>query len=205
MGDSLFVAGVAFCRAIVGLVARPYEAYRRIVDRGTLWELVYVAFVLAVYFATAALVRTAAFRPFLLTRQFLVLAAAAAMTYFMAAGLFWLAGRLVGARGKFPAFMLAWGYTLIPTLVWFWSTSVLYVLLPPPRTTSPQGMAFSILYLLFSAVLLFWKIILSYLALRFGLKLDLAKIAMVSIVVLPVLGLYSIGMYRMGIFRIPFI
>jgi hypothetical protein len=165
----------------------------------------YIALALAVYFATATLVRTASFRPFLLTQQFMVIASSVGVTYLLSIGLFWFIGRRLGGKGKLSQFMLGWGYTLIPTLVWFWSTSLLYVLIPPPRTTSPEGMVFSVMYLLFSAMLLFWKVILSYLALRFGLRLDLAKIALVSSIVIPILVLYSIGMYWMGIFRIPFV
>jgi len=53
--------------------------------------------------------------------------------------------------------------------------------------------------------LFFWKIILSYLALRFGMKLDLMRIFGILVVSLPILGVYSFGMYRLGIFRVPFL
>jgi hypothetical protein len=205
MGDSWLASCIRFGRTVVGITTRPYETYRRVVDRGSLWELIYVAALLGLYFGNAALVKTASFHPFLLTRQFLVLSSAAGLTYLISVGLFWTVGKYWGARGDFRGFLLAWGYTLIPTVVWFWSTSLLYVLIPPPRTTSPEGQVFSVLYLLFSATMLFWKVILSYLALRFGLKLDLAKISIVSVIVLPMLFVYSLGMYWMGIFRIPFL
>ena len=194
-----------FLRTVIGLATRPYETVRSTVERENLAELVYIAASLAVYFALASIVKVAAFRPFLLTRQFVVLTAATAATYLCAVALFWVAGKLVGATGKFQGFMLAWGYSLIPTVIWFLATSLLYVILPSPRTTSPQGVLFSILFLVFSATLFFWKVTIGYLALRFGLRLDLGKILIVALISLPALALWSVGLYRLGIFRVPFI
>ena len=205
METSLIVALVAFGRNVVGLVTRPYETCRRIVDRGGFGELVYLAILLSVYFAFASFVKVAAFRPFLLSRQFIVLAAATGTTYILTVALFWTAGKLVGAQGKLKGFAVSWGYSLLATLTWFLATSILYVILPPPRTTSTAGVAFSILFLIFSATLLFWKATIAYLTLRFGLRLNLGKILVVFALTLPVLGLYSYGMYTFGIFRIPFI
>jgi hypothetical protein len=205
MEMSLIVALSAFAKNAIGLVIRPYETCRRIVDRGGLGELLYVTILLAVYFAFASLVKVAAFRPFLLTRQFIVLAAATGTTYIFSVSLFWAAGKLVGAEGKFKGLAVSWGYSLLPTLTWFLATSFLYVILPPPRTTSTAGVAFSILFLIFSTTLLFWKATIAYLTLRFGLRLNLGKILIVLTITLPILGLYSYCLYRLGIFRIPFL
>lgn len=177
-----------FARTLVGIVTRPYETYRGLVNRANLWELAYVGIFVSVY----CFISRIGVPPVV-------------VTYFVTVGLFWWVGRLVGAKGKLTGFLIGWGYTLIPTLLWFLATSVLYVFIPPPRTTSPEGLIFSILYLLFSITLLFWKVILSYLALRFGLRLDLAKISLISLIVLPILFLYSLAMYQMGIFRVPFL
>jgi hypothetical protein len=205
METSLIVALVAFGRNIIGLVTRPYETCRRIVDRGGAGELLYVAIVLSVYFAFVSIMKVAAFRPFLLSRQFIVLAAATGVTYILAVTLFWTAGKLVSAQGKLKGLAVLWGYSLLPTLLWFLTTSVLYVILPPPRTTSAAGVAFSILFLIFSATLFFWKATIAYLTLRFGLRLNLGKILIVFVLTLPVLVLYSYCLYRLGIFRIPFL
>jgi len=205
MVQKLFDSGVVFGRNMVGIITRPYETYRRIVAQGTLWELAYIGFLLVLYFATAAIVKTSLFRPFLLTRQFILLGTAAGVTFLFTVSLFWQVGRLFGAKGNLQGLLLGWGYSLVPTAVWFWMTSLLYVIVPPPRTTSALGIVFSIVFLLTSATLFFWKIILSYLTLRFGLRLDMLRIVAVSVVVLPILAAYSFGMYRLGIFRIPFI
>ncbi len=192
-------------RSLVGLVVRPYETVRSIASRANVWELTVVAVLLAFYFSLASLVHIAAFRPFLLTREFIKLAGASALTYGVAVVVFWISGRVVGAAGRLAGLAAAWGYSLIPTFVWFITTSLLYVIIPPPRTTSLQGVAFSILFLVFSVTLLFWKATIGYLALRFGLKLDLGKILIVAGIAVPVLAFWSYGLYRLGIFRVPFI
>jgi Yip1 domain len=205
MLDQLIVAGMSFGRNCIGLILKPYETMRRIVQKGTAWELLYVAIPLALYFAIASIVKTAAFRPFLLTKQFMVLGLAAGLSYGVSLVLFLTVGRIIGANIRQKGLAIAWGYTLIPTVCWFFATSLLYVIIPPPRTESIWGILFSALYLIFSATLLSWKIILGYLAIRFGMRLPLGKILIISASVLPLLGLYSVMMYRLGIFRIPFL
>lgn len=194
----LLVGGVSFGRNLVGIVTRPYEAYRRIVDHGSVWELVYIGCILVFYFALASIVKTAQFRPFLLTKQFVLLAAGATSGYMLTVVTF----RLLGRGRNIP---LAWGYTLIPTVVWFLVTSLLYVILPPPRTTSFAGTTFSILFLVFSATLLWWKVTLAYLTLRFGLKLDFVRILAIFVMCVPVWGIWSYLVYKLGIFKVPFL
>lgn len=205
MGDALLVAAAVFVRTIVGILLRPYETYRRIIRDASLWELPFIAVLLGMYFALASIVKTASFRPFLLTKQFLLLAGAAGATFLFVVGLMWVVGRIVGGKGQLGKLTIAWGYTLVPTVIWFLATSLLYVALPPPRTTSIAGVAFSLLFLVFSATLFFWKGMLTYLTMRFGLKLDLPRIAVMTAICLPIIGIYSLVMYRMGIFRVPFL
>ena len=205
MSDQVVIAVYSFVRNVIGLVTRPYETYRKIVNHGSYWEFIPLTILIASYLGIASLVKTAAFRPYMLTKQFIVLALAAGITFGFVVGLLWIVGRLVGGKGTIRGVLLGWAYTLIPTVCWFYATSLLYMLLPPPRTTRPLGVLFSVLFLLFSSVLFFWKIILSYLTVRFGLKLDLLRISIVFFIVIPIVALYSIGMYRLGIFKIPFI
>lgn len=201
----LLIGGVGFGRNLIGIIFRPYETYRRIVEHGNLFEIIYVAGCLTFYFAIASLVKTASFRPFLLTAVFMKLAFAAAGSFLVAVAILWLASRLVGGRGTLRGLALGWAYTLIPTLLWFLTTSLLYVLLPPPRTPSFLGVLFSLIYLVFSTTLFFWKVTLAYLTLRFGMRLDLPRILLVAGASLPFVAIYSFGMYRLGVFRVPFL
>lgn len=205
MVDNLLVSGVSFGRNAIGLVLRPYETYRRIVDRGSPWELVYVGVLAMLYFSLASVVKVAAFRPFLLTKQAVALVAAASLTYVLVVWLTWIVGQRFGSKAHIKSIAVGWGYTMIPTICWFFMTSFLYVLLPPPRTTSVAGIAFSVLFLVVSATLFFWKVTLGYLALRFGLKFDLGKILSVVGIVGPIVGIWSWGLYRLGIFKVPFL
>ena len=188
MASSLIVALVAFGRNCIGLVIRPYETCRRIVERANPLELIPIGILIA-------LVKVFNVRSFLY----------ACLTYCLVVGLFWGIGRILGWRGTVRGLAILWGYSLLPTTLWFFVTSLLYVLLPPPRTTSVQGVIFSLLFLIFSTTLLCWKGTITYLTLRFGLKVGLGKILMVLAITIPILIVYSACLYRLGIFRIPFI
>lgn len=201
----LVLGALRFGRTTIGLITRPYETYRNIVHHGILWETVWMWAIVSLYFAVTTIVKTPVFRPFFLTKHFLTVLIAAIVGYLLLSCSLWILGRLVGGKGSLREMFLGWGYTLIPSVLWFFATSLLYVLIPPPRTTSLAGVSFSILYLVFSATLFFWKITLAYLSIRFGMRLDLAKISIVTLGMIPIIGIYSFMMYRLGIFKIPFI
>src|SRR3989344_5674148 len=111
MLEVLLVSGIAFVRNLVGIVTLPYETYRRIVEKGSLWELGFIGSILAGYFAIASMVKTAAFRPYLLTREFVVLGAAVGVTYIGVAGVTWVIGGIVGGKGTLRGLAVAWGDT----------------------------------------------------------------------------------------------
>jgi hypothetical protein len=203
--DALVVGCVTFFQNMIGIVTRPYETSRRIANTARITELPVLAVVLMTYFAVSSLVKTAAFRPYLLTKQFVVLCSGAGLLYLVAVFALWKASVIVGGKGGLRRIAVSWAYTLIPTVVWFLITSLLFVILPPPRTSSIQGIVFSILYLVFSITLLFWKIILAYLAIRFSMKLDLIRILGASVIASPFIVAVSICLYRFGIFRVPFL
>lgn len=205
MSDHMIIAFYACVRTLIGIVTRPYETYRHVINDGSYWELVPLTVIIGSYLGVASLVKTAAFRPYMLTKQFMVLTFAVLITFGLVVGLLWFIGKLIGGKGTIRGVILGWAYTLIPTVCWFYITSLLYVLIPPPRTNSPLGILFSALFLLFSSILFFWKVMLTYLTVRFGLKLDLPRISIIFFVVIPMVVFYGIGMYRLGIFKIPFI
>jgi hypothetical protein len=203
--EALLVGSVTFFQNAVGIVTKPYETCRRIAGRARVAELPMLSVFLFSYFAVASIVKTAAFRPYLLTRQFLVLCVGAFFLYAVAVISIWKGAKIVGGKGTFRSVAVSWAYTLIPTAVWFLVTSLLFVLLPPPRTSSIQGILFSMLYLIFSVTLLFWKIILAYLSVRFSMKLDLLRIVGASAIASPFIVGASILLYRFGVFRVPFL
>jgi hypothetical protein len=205
MFDQLVLGAVFFGKNIWGLITRPYETYRKIVNSGKLSEIIYIAIFVEFYFALASLVKVAAFRPFLLTRQFLVLSLAAIGLFGVAILTLAFGGYLFGVKSAIKKITLPWAYTFGPTFCWFLFTSILYVLIPPPRSTNIWGITFSIVYLILSVVLLFWKIMLGFLAIRFAYRLDMVRIIGVYFMAIISLGISSYFMYRWGIFKVPFI
>lgn len=201
----LVVGGFWFGRTVIGLATKPYETYRRIEQHGRLMELVPLASLVALYFSLVSVVRIALFRPFLLTREFLLLFGFALLGYGVSVGVLWIISVVLRRVVRLSTLAISWGYTLVPTLAWFFGTSLLYLILPPPRTTSALGITFSVVFLAGSAALLWWKVTLTYLTIRFAMKLDFARICLVYAVLLPILGLYSVSMYRLGIFKVPFL
>jgi hypothetical protein len=190
-----------------GLMNNSYVTARKLVyghkDYRSLFFL--YLFILS-YFVFASLVRVGLGNPYILTFHFnLMLFGAVAGFIFSYYGLIILGRIFTATEINKEGFFLLWSYSYLPTLMWFFFTSVFYLLLPPPRTLSYQGKAFSIMFIALSLVLLFWKIVIYYLSLRFGMKLDLTKIVFVSVIFFPAVFLYSLLMYRLGIFRVPFI
>lgn len=203
--SALVVSGIAFFRSTVGIVTRPYETYRRITRDAQAGELLFIGTLLAAYFAVASLLKVAAFRPFLLTEQFVTLYIGAVSGVFVSVGMLRFAGWLLGSTTPTRTLLVGWSYTLLPTVLWFLVTSVLSVILPPPRTVSVPGTLFSLLFVAFSVALLWWKITLAYLVLRFGLKFDLKRNIIVALISAPVLAAWSTLMYKWGIFKVPFL
>ena len=126
--------------------------------------------------------------------------------HFLFTGIFfYLLGKISRNKIKLSTFIFTLSYSLIPTLIWFASNSLLFVFVPPPRSLSILGKGFSIFYIAYSTSLLAWKIILVYLALRFSTKMGFYRIVyMMSLFLLWFIP-YSILLYQLKIFRIPFI
>jgi hypothetical protein len=192
-------------RSFVGLIVKPYETMRRIAKESTFWEVSPIALLLIGYFTLASLVKTASFRPYLLTKQFILLSGGALVGCGLAVVLIYVAGIILRSSGTFRSVVISWAHTLYPTVAWFFMTSLLFVILPPPRTARLEGLAFSFLYIVISTALLSWKVILGYLTLRFSLRFGIGKILLVTILVGPFIALYYYFMYKIGIFRIPFL
>jgi len=197
---------IFFGKNLVGCINKPYVTYRKLTDEKTdPWQILYIFILVVGYFTFASLLRTGMRNPFLLTIKFNSLFLAFIIGFLLTVLLFVLVGKIVGSQVQPKTIFVLWSYSLLPTIIWFFVTSVLYVILPPPRTLTFLGKIYSVIYVAFSMALLWWKLILYYLTLRFGLRIDLFRITLVSTLVIPCLVGYSLLMYRMGIFRIPFI
>lgn len=202
----IFRSVVLFMKISVGCLNNPYTTYRELAQKTEANRLaLLVWFLVTVYFLFASLIRNGIQNPYLLTWQFNKLIVAAVIGSAGMIFLIYLLGTRLGGKGNLTGLYRLWTFTLLPTIIWFFLTSLFYLILPPPRTFSLLGKLFSLVFISLSIALLYWKIILYYLTLRFGLKLDLFKIGQITSVVVPVVIVYSLFTYNLGIFRIPFI
>lgn len=197
---------IIFSRNTIGSINSPYATFRRLSSTTSdLGQVFFIWFLVLLYFAFTSLVKNGTANPYLLTYKFNILFFSTAVTFAGIIFLLFLLAKIVGAKTNIKTLIILWSYTLFPTLVWFFLTSLFYLILPPPRSLTMLGKIFSLFFIFLSSILFFWKIILYYLTLRFGLKLGLYKIGVISIFTGPFVCLYAIIMYQMGIFRIPFI
>ena len=197
---------ILFLQNAWGSIQRPYETYRKLSEGKNLIQVVPIFILCLLYFAWTTLIHVGlSGHPLLISFNFFKLTSASIATFLLVVFALVWAGRLFGGRGSIKSVLLPWTYSLLPTLIWFFATSLLWLLFPPPRTLELSGKALSFTFLVFSWFLFFWKGVLYYLTLRFGMKLDFLKILGVSLIVFPLGFLYSILMYKLGIFRVPFL
>lgn len=208
---------ILFLKNSWGSLNKPYETYRRLSFGNNLLQVLplFVLIFFYLVFSTLAHHGLGA-HPLILTLSFGKVVFGFLITYFLMLGFLLVLGKTF-SRGysdtikyrsgdiSLKNIFLPWTYSLLPTLIWFTATSVFYLLLPPPRTTSISGQAFSFFFIAFSSSLFLWKGILYYLTLRFGMRLDFLRILGVNMILFPAGFLYSLLMYYLGIFRVPFI
>lgn len=195
-----------FARNVLGCINNPYITYRRLSDAKSPKRHIFFIFLLVLfYFTLTSLIRSEIRNPYLLTYKFNLLAGAFLLGFTGFISLYYLSGIFFHKNPSLKVLTVLWSYSLLPTVFWFFLTSLLYIVVPPPRTFSLPGKIFTIFFTAASITLAIWKAILYYLTLRFGLKFDLARIIITTIFIVPLMILYSLKMYQWGIFRIPFI
>jgi len=180
------------------LVFYPYKTMRKIAFEKDFWQIFLIFFFIFMYFKFVYFLRNNLYSPFFIFFIFL-------FNFFMMIFFFYFLTRFLGKKSQFSPFIFTFSYSLLPTFLWFISTSFLYILLPPPRTFSFLGQFFSIFFITYSLSLLFWKIILFYLALRFSTQLGFYQIIYITTLFILWFIPYSVLLYYLKIFRIPFI
>lgn len=197
---------ILFLQNSWGSIQHPYDTYRKLSEGKNRIQVVPLFLVCFIYLGWTTLIHVGLrSHPLLVSFNFFKLTVASIVTFLAILGTLVGVGRVFGGRGSVQSVFLPWSYSLLPTLMWFFATSLLWLLFPPPRTVSIPGKALSLAFLVFSWFLFFWKGVLYYLTLRFGMKLDFLRILGVSAIIFPLGFLYSILMYKLGIFRVPFL
>lgn len=198
---NLFLGFVLVFKNFFGLIFYPYKTMRKISLKADFYQLFLIFFGVFGYFKFAYFLRD---KPYPATLTFLVFL----INFFLTVGFFWLFAYLIDnkkTKKDYLSLIYSFSYSLFPTLIWFSSTSIFYLVLPPPRTTSILGVSFSIFFLAFSLSLLVWKLILVFLSLRFSLRLGFYRIIYLLIFYLLWFFPYSVFLYYFRIFRVPFI
>lgn len=188
------VSLIIFLRRSIGLIFTPYATMRSIsIEKG--WRnMLWIGLFTCVYFLITNTVR------------FWLNGFMGAVALFIISILFFSLLPAAGNRNeRFFRLVKTWGYTLLPTLIWFYATLLFYFILPPPRTTSLLGHIFSAFYIAFSGSLLVWKLILIYLAVRFSLRVHLYRVIYYLLLYFALSIPLWILLYRSGISRIPFV
>lgn len=180
------------------LIFFPYKTMRKIAEEKDYWQIIILLSLIFFYFKFAYFLRD---KPHPATLTFFIFI----LHFFLSVFFFYLLASFSQKNLKLSSFIFTFSYSLFPTLIWFLATSLLYIILPPPRTFSLLGRAFSIFFTSFSLSLLAWKIILVYLAIRFSTKLNFYRIVYLMILYFVWFIPYSLLLYYNRIFRIPFI
>ena len=188
------VSFILFLRHSLGLIFTPYATMRKISIETKRSELLWIVVFTILYFFTTNTVHF-----------WLIGLGGAVGLYFLSIIFFSLLPAVGTYTERLKRIMSTWSYTLLPTLIWFFSTLLFYFLIPPPRTTSFLGQSFSIFYIAFSGSLLVWKLILVYLSIRFSLRVHLYRVIYYLFLYLVVSIPLWILLYQSGVSRIPFV
>lgn len=187
--SSLFASLFIVLRRSILLILTPYKTMRKISTETDYLQLFWIGLFTALYFFIAGFTK-------ILTFLIMFLGTIALM---------YAVGRGWKKAVKVSEIVFAFSYSMLPTAIWFYLSLLLFYLLPPPRTSSLQGKIFSALYVSFSLSLLFWKLILTYLAVRFSLKLGFySSIFVLALYVLCMLTI-SYFAFVLGLSKVPFI
>jgi len=183
------------------LIISPYKTMRKISYEKDYYQPIIIISLVFIYFKFIYYLRDKIYPATLIYFLFII-------NVLLTVIFFYLLSKLFSNNKKeitFSSFVFTFSYSLFPTIIWFLSTSILFIFLPPPRTFSILGKGFSIFFVAYSMSLLIWKLIIGYLAIRFSSKQNFFKIIYMIILYLIWFIPYSIFLYQFKLFRIPFI
>ena len=185
----------------IGLIFNPYKTMRRVSEEKDYYQPAFITGIIFIYFKFVYYLRDKIYPATLIYFLFII-------NVLLTIIFFYLLSKLFSKNKKeitFSSFVFTFSYSLFPTIIWFLSTSILFIFLPPPRTFSILGKGFSIFFVAYSLSLLMWKIILIYLAIRFSAKQNFFRIFYMMTLYLSWFIPYSIFLYQFKLFRVPFI
>lgn len=198
MRFSFFASLFIVIRRFFLLIFTPYKTMRKIAQEKDVNQVLIIGFLILFYFYFSSFFRKE-------TVPFILIFSIFLFNFSFTIFFFYLLSKLFNKNLSITSFIFTFSYSLIPTLLWFFTNSFLYVMIPPPRTASMLGQSFSIFFITFSLSLLFWKLILFYLSVRFSSRQNFYRVIYFILLYLVFLTPFSYFMYYLKIFRIPFI
>ncbi len=189
---------VIVIRRLFLLLFYPYSTMRAIAKDKDLWQLGVIFSTVFAYYLAVDKVKDITYSP--LTQFGLVV-----FNFILTVGYIALFSYIYHKKIEWRRTLVLFGYALLPTVVWFYVNTFLYVAIPPPRHLTLLGKLFSISFITLSVSLLAWKIILMYLAVRYSTRLQFYDIVFLMMVYVALVVPYSFLLYNFGFFRIPFI
>lgn len=202
---SVFASIVLFFRHVFLLIVKPYSGMREISKEKDGVQVGILFLIVLSYFAYSRTIRVG-LHPFIVSSTTMQLFLYFIVTFLLVVGYFSKIGELLTKKPVvLSKLIMTFSYSLIPTIMWFFMTSTLYVILPPPRQITSLGKLFTVVFISVSIALLMWRFMLLYLSLRFSLKASFYQILTMIGIFLAWFLPFSYGMYLLNIFRIPFI
>lgn len=195
-----------FLLTILGVIQKPHAAYLRLEKKGEIRYLVLIWFLGFFSLFLSRAVKYGVFHhPFFFVIRFSTFFWTATFSFLLVVLLIFLLGTFFGGKGNFKAIFLLWGFSYLPTILWFFLASFLYLFFPPPRSLTLQGYLLSGVFVILSTALFYWKLLLYYFTLRIGFKLTWGPIIKISALFFPTVALYSYLLYKLGVFKVPFL
>jgi len=187
------------------LALTPYKTMRKISQETDYVQIILIFVLVYAYFIYANIIRQKTFHPFIISTSSGISFFLFIFTFLLSIGFFKSIAHIFKIYPSFKKLLFLSSYSILPTLIWFFATSTLYLLLPPPRTVSILGQLFSFTFIVFSLTLLFWRAILLYLTLRFSYKAQFYTIVVSIFSFFAWFLPYSYLLYTLRFFRIPFL
>lgn len=203
--SNIFVSTLLVFRNFFQIAFYPYKAMRKIAREKDYYQLLIINLLAYGYFYLANILRQKTASSIILSSYTLMTFVAFFMSFILTLLFFYYLAQFFKMKRRFTSLLFTFSYALLPTLIWFLITSLSYFFLPPPRTYSFFGLSFSYIFIVFSLIMLSWKIILFYLSLRFSLNVSFYKALYFMILYLSWFLPFSLSLYYLKIFRIPFI
>jgi hypothetical protein len=185
-------------RRFILLIFTPYKTMRKIsLEKDNAQIYIIFGFVF-LYFYLSSFLRDSVYGPILIFLIFIG-------QFLLTALFFYLTTRSFDKKITFRSLIFTLTYSLLPTIIWFFSNSLFYYFLPPPRRFTLGGKFFSVFFIAFSISLIVWKAILFFLSIRFASKQETYRVFYLILLYLCLFAPFSILLYQLKIFRIPFI